>query len=526
MKYLYLLPCAFLFISCSPRIHKHFEHNRYAIDYNTVYVNDSLEIGFESPADISYTAAVGKVKKATESYRKAIPGTVVAHGSTNTPSYEFFISTNDIPRRKSVQGYIHLDTLIGHTYYHFTGIPHDEKARIPLRADLQTIYDSFRVGEGYRKRTPPIYGIMQKYSESNRYLSALEELLHYPAHGRQEKGFQQQIALTYASFLGPNATYYKLLQDYESSFVPKPGIVQIIQANGLNGSKVKDRLMEEAAQRNLVMINENHFIPGHRKLIRELLPRFREAGFTYLALEALASGQDSVLNQPGTYPSVKNGFYTKEAEYARLLREAKRLGFQFVAYDSMNPNTDREALQALNLFDRTFAANPGARVLVLAGYDHILEAADHKGKKWMASIFRENYDIDPLTISQTHLHLYRNSVSAALLLVEPSHLQENKYQAVDFHLLNNYGFGELDAPAEFIYRNKTEDKLQLALFYREEMDSPIDQLKSIPVYSRLLLAGEETKIPLPSRDMVLLLFDKDRNLVERKEFPAGFQEAP
>lgn len=78
-----------------------------------------------------------------------------------------------------------------------------------------------------------------------------------------------------------------------------------------------------------------------------------------------------------------------------------------MAYESMDKTKDREVGEAENLFNKTIAIDPNAKIFVIAGISHILEKPTSDGKKWMAAVFKEKYNIDPF---------------------------------VDFHLLNNMNY--------------------------------------------------------------------------------------
>lgn len=98
--------------------------------------------------------------------------------------------------------------------------------------------------------------------------------------------------------------------------------------------------------------------------------------------------------------------------FSEIVREALRLGFALVAYevtqeqanveDERSPQQRRDEAQADNLIETIFRDDPHARVLVHAGFSHILESAT---ERWypMALYFREKTGIDPLTVDQTRL---------------------------------------------------------------------------------------------------------------------------
>ena len=168
---------------------------------------------------------------------------------------------------------------------------------------------------------------------------------------------------------------------------------------------VLQTIVRFASDKKLVMINENHFYPNHRFVVSDVLNDFRRFGYDHLALEVLAFLQDSILNAQNAYPTLKTGFYTNEQHFANHIRKAKALGYNFVAYENSDSNKGREVEQAECLYNKTFAKYPDAKVLVLAGIDHIFEKPTERGEEWLGYVFKTTFDVDTLTISQTHLNL-------------------------------------------------------------------------------------------------------------------------
>ena len=158
-------------------------------------------------------------------------------------------------------------------------------------------------------------------------------------------------------------------------------------------------ILARARQQRVLMFNEAHTQPRGRYLVGSLLPELRRMGYNYLALEALDAADTVGVRRRG-FPVGASGFYVREPTLANLVREARRLGMQVVAYDVFG--ADREQNQARNLLVATLGRDPAARVVVLAGHAHIDETADSPFKS-MARWFRELSGIEPFTIDQTQL---------------------------------------------------------------------------------------------------------------------------
>lgn len=183
------------------------------------------------------------------------------------------------------------------------------------------------------------------------------------------------------------------------------GITQLPQPADWEAVDASEAIAKLAADRRLVLINEAHHDAHTRELTLELLPRLRAMGFNYFAAEALDE-KDTALMQRG-YPVLSSGSeYIHEPIYGEIVREAIKLGFVIVPYESDAMTTaDREAQQADNLYKRVFMHDPKARLLVHAGYAHIDKVAGNfgDGTQPMAMRLKQLSGIDPLSIDQTQL---------------------------------------------------------------------------------------------------------------------------
>ncbi|UGB37119.1 hypothetical protein [Frateuria soli] len=165
-----------------------------------------------------------------------------------------------------------------------------------------------------------------------------------------------------------------------------------------------DTIAGLAAQRRVVMVNEAHHDAHTRLLTLALLPRLRALGFTHLAIEALVEDGDA-LRQRG-YPTDRSGTeYMREPVYGEIVREALRLGYVLVPYESDTPGgQEREAQQAHALYRKVLAGHPGAKLLVHAGYAHIDKARGRLGDVLpMAARLEALSGLDILSIDQTEV---------------------------------------------------------------------------------------------------------------------------
>jgi hypothetical protein len=132
------------------------------------------------------------------------------------------------------------------------------------------------------------------------------------------------------------------------------------------------------------------------------------------------------------------GTYLRDPVFAAIVREALRLGYTLVPYesmrgeeagdDTMSTQQRRDFTQAKNLAEATVLQDREAKVLVHAGYSHVLERASARFTP-MALYFRQITGIDPVTVDQTRLSerskpgyedpAYRACVKAGFLKNEP-----------------------------------------------------------------------------------------------------------
>jgi len=361
-----------------------------------------------------------------------------------------------------------------------------------------------------------VLALFSSYNKSNQFYSISKALESYPTDNADEDWLKLQLRLTVTSYLRNNKEYDELLNEYESRVITNDTISADINKNVVSDSLAINKIVESAKNHQVVMVNENHFYPNHRILATDLLTKLRGIGYTYLALETLAETQDSVLNLEGAYPALETGYYTREQNYGNLLRQAKKLGYKFVAYESKDK--DREVGEAENLFNKTIAIDPDAKVFVIAGISHILEKPTLSGKKWMAAVFKEKYNIDPLTISQTQLSIYRKSLPGKYNLVEQSNFDDHSLNSVDFHVLTNTEYPSY-WNSTFTYKNKHTETVQIALFYSSELKTKSDFQKAIPYFTSLIEEKETCILPINTgEEIYLLTYDSEGKVIDNKTF--------
>jgi len=512
----YIILLMLLFLACSQRVHKDFTTSRYIKNYNIHIVNDALQLYLKSPADINYTTDRKLISKIIRQKERTYKNVLLYGKAGMAPYYEYFLLLdNPAPVNKTFpENTIILDTILFHHNITLIGKNLDNDT-IAYKTDIKNIFKSIRLGPGYRKDIATVLDIVSEYHRSNRFIQAYQEIKNFPTYDENEAWLKLQMQLTFASFLENQKDYSDLIEKFE----PERGqdsISQTIKQNLISEAKVYEEISAKAKLTNLVMVNENHFMPQHRKFVYNLLPALKAIGYNYFALETLNNKQDSLLNLKEGFPTLETGFYTREQHYGHLLRYAKELGFKFVAYES-DDSMERELGQAQNLFLKTFALDKDAKVLLLGGIDHILEQPTEKGKKWLGTVLHEKYHIDPLTISQTHLNSYRRFSKEEISLVKGKHFN-GRLQSVDYHLLNNIPRSSLDKEnPNFTYKNKQSFPVQLTLFLKTEVAHENDYYNKVPFYVIYLEPNEKATLTLPPKSFYLYLFDAKGKKIENEE---------
>jgi hypothetical protein len=302
--------------------------------------------------------------------------------------------------------------------------------------------------------------------------------------------------LTYASFIKNFKGYDSLLVQWEKE-KPKENIIDQISSSF---SASKEELFEEldsiAANNNLIIFNENHFYPQHRLLLTDLLHVLKSHGYNYLSLEALNVKFINDLNN-GVPLNLDHGFYTREQNFKKLIDTARNLGFTLIAHEDFEESENRELSQASNLYNYTFKVDSTAKVIALVGIDHVRE--DKKGKRWMASYFEELYEINPVTISQTHLNIYRHSFKE--IKFGKSDSLPEMYRNVDYHLINTLQRSLATSESTLDYFNNSNVIEFIRVF--EKLDSQ-DYNQTVPYSSYLVKPNETCIIRVPHQSNYIL----------------------
>jgi tetratricopeptide (TPR) repeat protein len=258
----------------------------------------------------------------------------------------------------------------------------------------------------------PFPGIFMKREPEGNYLRPLTALQKREADylaSEQWRGMFHDMMAYAHSFVG---NYAEAITAYDKGLNKEP--LKELNSSTLDSyspQNALDLIRSVADKEQVIMINEQHYVPMHRAFTTQILPLLYAEGFRYLAVEAV-NERDAQINERG-YPIYQTGLYTSEPIFGDMLRTALKLGFKIIPYEYQgkcqakpdNPyfcQNERERGQAQNIYDRILRQHPDAKVLVHAGPGHVQEYTS-KEVTIMAAHFKEISKINPFTIDQTEM---------------------------------------------------------------------------------------------------------------------------
>jgi hypothetical protein len=164
----------------------------------------------------------------------------------------------------------------------------------------------------------------------------------------------------------------------------------------------RDYILQQAANQQVIMLNETRYMPQHRAFTLSLLEELYKSGFRYLATDLLNNRADRQL----TAIDMRTGYFSAEPVAGEMLRKAIAIGYKLVAYeDTLADNhsgTGRDAIQAARIAS-ILQKDPTAKILIHAAQAHISEEIIAGSYIPMAVAFKRFTGINPLTIDQTEL---------------------------------------------------------------------------------------------------------------------------
>lgn len=248
----------------------------------------------------------------------------------------------------------------------------------------------------------------EQFRVEGRYLPQYLELKAQAAAGDESA---MALLPQFAAFLGDEQTAIGGQERERPADLALPDLTDAESRDAL------DVIVEAAADRQIVILNEAHNISGHRSFAARVMRALRPLGFDTFAAETFnprtpAFRSGVWMYREGAPFRQALGYYSADPVFAETVREAASLGYVFADYEQRDDQSApadasveervvaRETAQATNLIENVLKSRPDARIFVLCGYNHALEA-EGWGGLWFAGRLKAATGIDPLTIDQS-----------------------------------------------------------------------------------------------------------------------------
>ncbi len=374
-----------------------------------------------------------------------------------------------------------------------------------LVAESNDLNETFQCDENFKKVYPrdPFSVCKKGFGDSTNYLFPVRcvKQIESQYYTENDKSMWLQAAMTFNSFLSNNTTSGQLQSRFYCPIDKK------IESTVFDDEAIA-YIKELMKDKQIVMINEQHWQPKHRYLGNSLLKYLYGKGFRYLAVEAIGENQDSLNIR--RYPLQKTGIYTKEPQFGNFIRNALQMGFEIIAYDEFIQ--DRERKQAENIYHKTFGKNPNAKVLVWGGIEHINEEKTDYPK--MGYYLKELSGIDPLTIEQTKGDVKAPYLNRHWLSINAD--STRNYNQYDLYIYNNIPEAAfqikpdveqtvVSVPLSQVIKDKISQhgSLLLMVYLKEEFE--VHRFEAVPVLNYLLdVDVKQPVISLPDAEYTFI----------------------
>ena len=273
-----------------------------------------------------------------------------------------------------------------------------------------------------------------------------------------------------------------------------------------------------AADTRIVIVNEAHDRPHHREFTRRLAIAIAPLGYTHIAAEAF----DPAAFENDAFPYARTNFgtYVNEPVFGSLVRTAKDLGLELVAYDPKIGDADaelelvermnrREERQATRLAEVIAELPESDRILIHAGFSHAAEVPirgpDGNPLEWMAARLKRLTGIDPLTIDQTDCRSGSDRIQ--LTAASPLH-EEGQHDLMVAHPDLTFVDGRPEWRAEgAVTKVAIPDGIVSqsgrTIVEARFLDEPID---AVPIDRVMLWPGESLPLLLPAGSYLVVGF--------------------
>lgn len=506
--------------------------------------NDSLNLTIKFPGDVRFKSEFNsnKVKKEIKKIpqlKNTIP--IVLANTTVPPYYESILFyeeqkpvgyEEDVPKIKLlVEDTINRQVLYQSDfgsksiYLLLKSTESDPNSIFVLKPDGKNIIKSATFDISVKKELD-YWDIFNQYRYEDNILFLSKKIKNAPVEITPEnKWVKKQILLTLLSRDPSYKKFKKLIQQPEREAYLHP-IIEIALRNkeGVyeSDTKVFQKIKELGQKERVIMLNESHWMPNNRILATQLLDPLKEAGFHYLAVEAVYEDKDRYLNDREV-PTHTTGYYVREPYFGLFLRRAKELGFEILSYDRFDTE-NRELKQAQNIYN-IIKNDPDAKVFVYAGLSHIFEKEAKYDYKRMAIYFKEISQIDPITIDQTTL---LSDIKEKITLFDSKFFPDDKKieKNTDYFLLNTIKPGlselypeedlhliQLEVPGLLKYKDQ---EVFISAFIAKEYEKYKNN--SISIKNKIhRVKDDKINLTLPKSDVYIRIQDEGNNLIYLKK---------
>lgn len=435
-----LLLLAPLLISCNATRQNVNKHNYFNEDY---FYNDSLKIAIDFWGALNFINPTERLRHRLKSEGiKSIDNNklfLVCESKANKYKMYFFCDSiksptdyqrvnQKITSNDTVNKIVLFEKSKGHIK--ITGIIKSEGSDKEYSLNLaQNIISKIAI-DSVDEGKLSLFKVWSNYAVKRKnQLQARKKIMTLPLTNNQKGGLKSQFVMTANSFISENHAYTDLIKNLEQErkIRYKDLISKISEHSEIKKNQgVFDEISQLAKNNSVIILNEDHYYPKHRIFAMQLLDVLKLNGFTNISLEAFTENDKFT-------PNYSNGFYTGEPYFAHFIRKAKEMGFIITGHESTDNNIDRELGQAKNIA-KIFDQNSKAKIFVYVGHSHIEKG--NNGKKWMAQYFKEQTNIDPITINQVSICA---DLADELILIPKQSLVGDSIPRsnADFFVINN-----------------------------------------------------------------------------------------
>lgn len=299
-----------------------------------------------------------------------------------------------------------------------------------------------------------------------------------------------QALLTYASFCN-DTLIYNSTEKLRNKNTENDTI--IYNFNEFKLFNAEDYIIKKSEDYDVILFNEKHTNTEQRVFLNQLILNLYKKGYKNFAIETLDNTKNnSILNEF----NLLSGYYTREYNFANLVKNAMNLGMNIIPYeDNLDCETSkcRDSIQALNIFNKT---KNGEKTIVFGGGSHTYKL---KGK--MAYYLQKMYDnkkilsIDMIGFNKSKLfnnYSFYDQLNNKFKILNPSVLIDNKNDTyrhtkfIDFNIIFPY-----KEENDWKQNNLNRKTLKLKNNYSNKLLQIFDINNSnVPVYQEVIRKNE------------------------------------